>query len=136
MIRLTHILNEEKNPLYTIAYSTNKDEIRKAISYFKKSMWNDSDIKKAVEKFKKEYPQKKSPSTHYDNRNDVVNWNPKTYKKWIKDVSSNGGKNHSYDMAQNANNERGLIDYIKKQIRRDGGDESPLERIQWDIEAS
>jgi hypothetical protein len=39
-------------------------------------------------------------------------------------------------MAQNAKNERGLIDYVKKQIRSNGGDESPLERIQWDIEAS
>lgn len=63
-------------------------------------------------------------------------WNDRTYNKWIKDVASNGGKNHSYDMAQNAKYEQGLLQFVKKQIKIDYGDETPLERIQWDIEAS
>ena len=34
-------------------------------------------------------------------------------------------------MAQNAKNEPGLIDWVKKQFRGD----DPMQRIQWDIEA-
>ena len=49
-------------------------------------------------------------------------------------MSGNGGANHASDIAQNAEHEDGLIDYVKKQIKKNYGDESPLERIQWDIE--
>jgi len=66
----------------------------------------------------------------------TTKWTPASYRKWIKDVSSNGGKNHSHDMAQNANNESGLIAFVKKEIKKNYGSETPLERIQWDIEAS
>jgi len=69
-------------------------------------------------------PHTKKPKAH--------SWNKKLYDKWIKDMSSNGGAEHGYDMAQNAKNEPGLLDWVKKNICYD---ETPLERIQWDIEA-
>jgi hypothetical protein len=58
-------------------------------------------------------------------------WNSREYTKWIKDIASNGGANNAFDMAQNAKNEPGLIDWVKKNNRG----ENPLDRIQWDIEA-
>ena len=60
-----------------------------------------------------------------------VKWNQRKYDQWLKDVSSNGGAEHAFDMAQNAKNEPGLIDWVKKQFRGD----DPMQRIQWDIEA-
>lgn len=59
-------------------------------------------------------------------------WNKKAYDKWIKDMSGNGGADNAYDMAQNAKFEPGLLDWVKKNLCYD---ETPLERIQWDIEA-
>jgi len=59
-------------------------------------------------------------------------WNQREYDKWIKSMAGNGGAKHGYDMAQNAKNEPGLIDWVKKNVVYD---ETPLERIQWDIEA-
>jgi len=37
-------------------------------------------------------------------------------------------------MAKNALREPKLINYVKKMIQNHGENESPLERIQWDIE--
>jgi len=62
-----------------------------------------------------------------------VQWTQKKYDQWIDDVSSNEGWRNAYDMAQNANNEPGLIDWVKKNVVFN--DETPLERIQYDIEA-
>lgn len=59
-------------------------------------------------------------------------WNQREYDKWIKDMSGDGGADNAYDMAQNAKNEPGLIDWVKRNVVYD---ETPLERIQWDIEA-
>lgn len=59
-------------------------------------------------------------------------WNQKEYNKWIKDMAGNGGADHAYDMAQNAKNEPGLIDWVKRNVAYG---EKPLDRIQWDIEA-
>ena len=61
-----------------------------------------------------------------------VNWNQQKYDMWIDDVSKDGGVDNSYDMARNAKNEPGLIDWVKKNVVYD---ETPLERIQWDIES-
>ena len=60
-----------------------------------------------------------------------VKWNQRKYDQWIEDVASNDGWKHAADMAQNANNEPGLIDWVKRNNRGD----DPLQRIQWDIEA-
>ena len=59
-------------------------------------------------------------------------WNQREYDKWIKSMSGDGGSDNAYDMAQNAKNEPGLIDWVKRNVVYD---ETPLERIQWDIEA-
>lgn len=59
-------------------------------------------------------------------------WNQKEYDKWIKDMSSNGGSDNAFDMAQNAKHDSGLIDWVKKNNKG----ENPLLRIQWDIEAN
>jgi len=59
-------------------------------------------------------------------------WNQREYDKWIKSMAGDGGADNAYDMAQNAKNEPGLIDWVKRNVVYD---ETPLERIQWDIEA-
>ena len=59
-----------------------------------------------------------------------VKWTQKKYDQWLEDVASNDGWKHSYDMAQNASSEPGLIAWVKKEFRGD----DPLQRIQWDIE--
>jgi hypothetical protein len=64
-------------------------------------------------------------------RQKSISWNKKEYDKWIKSVASNGGAEHAFDMAQNAKNEPGLIDWVRKNNRG----EDPLEIIQWAIEA-
>ncbi len=61
-------------------------------------------------------------------------WTDRKYEQWIEDVASGGGAEHAYDMAQNAKMEAGLIDWVKKN-RLGFGDVTPLERIQYDIEA-
>jgi len=59
-----------------------------------------------------------------------VRWTQKKYDQWLEDMASNGGAKNAFDMAQNAKNEPGLIDWVKKNFRGD----KPLQRIQWDIE--
>ena len=64
-----------------------------------------------------------------------VKWNQKKYDQWCKDLAyDNDGdgqdSSYGYEMAQNAKNEPGLLDWIKKNFRG----EDPLQRIQWDIE--
>lgn len=67
-------------------------------------------------------------------------WNKKKYQSWIKDMSWYEGDeepgNFGYEMAQNASHENGLIDYVNNVIKREGGDENALDRIQWDIEGN
>ena len=60
-----------------------------------------------------------------------VKWSQKKYDQWLEDMAANGGADNAFDMAQNAKNETGLIDWVKKEFRGD----DPLQRIQWDIEA-
>jgi hypothetical protein len=60
-----------------------------------------------------------------------VRWNQRKYDQWLKDVASNDGWKNAFDMAQNAQFEPGLIDWVEKNFRGD----DPLQRIQWDIEA-
>jgi len=105
--RFLHVIDDRKN--------------RKTFDYkWLKKQGIDIDAKKVPKA-----PKPKKTST----------WNAKTYQRWIKDMSGDGGARHAADMAQNAKYERGLLDYVKKKIKKDWGDETPLERIQWDIEA-
>lgn len=60
-----------------------------------------------------------------------VNWNDRKYEEWIESVAAEGGAENAYDMAQNAKNEPGLIDWVKRNFRG----EDPMLRIQYDIEA-
>lgn len=60
-----------------------------------------------------------------------VKWNQKKYDQWLEDVASNDGWKNAYDMAQNAKNEPGLLQWAKKEFRG----EDVMQRIQWDIEA-
>jgi hypothetical protein len=59
-------------------------------------------------------------------------WNQRSYNKWIEDMASGGGADHAYDMAQNAKLEPGLLQWVKRNLVNG---ETPLERIQYDIEA-
>lgn len=67
-------------------------------------------------------------------------WNKAKYNKWIKNMSwfecDEAPDDFGYEMARNAEYEDGLIDYVRNIIKREGGDEDPLERIQWDIESN
>jgi len=58
-------------------------------------------------------------------------WNQKKYDQWLEDVASNDGWKNAFDMAQNAEFEPGLIDWVEKEFPYD----DPMQRIQWDIEA-
>lgn len=58
-------------------------------------------------------------------------WNQKKYDQWLEDVAANDGWKNAFDMAQNAEFEPGLIDWVKKEFPYDDA----LQRIQWDIEA-
>ena len=60
-----------------------------------------------------------------------VRWTQKKYDQWLEDVASNDGWKNAYDMAQNAQFEPGLIDWVEKNFRG----EDAMQRIQWDIEA-
>ena len=60
-----------------------------------------------------------------------VRWNQRKYDQWLEDVASNDGWKNAFDMAQNAQFEPGLIDWVEKNFRGD----DPIQRIQWDIEA-
>ena len=60
-----------------------------------------------------------------------VRWNQRKYDQWLEDVASNDGWKNAFDMAQNAQFEPGLIDWVGKNFRGD----DPMQRIQWDIEA-
>ena len=61
----------------------------------------------------------------------AVKWNRKKYDQWVEDVASNDGWKNAFDMAQNAKNEPGLLQWAKKEFRG----EDVMQRIQWDIEA-
>lgn len=67
-------------------------------------------------------------------KNFTPKWTERKYEQWIEDVASGGGAKFAYEMAQNAKREAGLIDWVKKN-RLGFGDVTPLERIQYDIEA-
>ena len=68
-------------------------------------------------------PHKKAVNT--------VKWNRKKYDQWVEDMASNDGWKNAFDMAQNAKNEPGLLQWAKKEFRG----EDVMQRIQWDIEA-
>ena len=66
-----------------------------------------------------------------DRKKAMKRWNQKKYDQWLEDVASNGGAENAFDMAQNAEFEPGLIDWVKKEFPYDDA----YQRIQWDIEA-
>lgn len=66
-----------------------------------------------------------------DRKKAMKRWNQKKYDQWLEDVASNGGWENAFDMAQNAEFEPGLIDWVKKEFPYDDA----YQRIQWDIEA-
>ena len=66
-----------------------------------------------------------------DRKKAMKRWNQKKYDQWLEDVASNGGWENAFDMAQNAEFEPGLIDWVKKEFPYDDA----IQRIQWDIEA-
>jgi len=67
---------------------------------------------------------------HTKAKRPAVRWNKKEYEKWCKAYAGNGGAEHAFDMAQNAKNEPGLIDWVRK----NNPGEDPLQVIQWEIE--
>lgn len=118
----------------------------KIIMDLRRSFWTYDDIKTAILKYNmkkaKDAEERKAAKDRANSYDAAVasskvrsSWNKAKYKKLIKDFASNGGARNAYDMAQNAALEPGLIAFVTKEIRSWGGDETPLERIQWDIEA-
>lgn len=120
-------------------YATNQAERDKVHKMIRQSGgWSKDDTLYMLKKYRKDINYT-GPEFHVDVKMDVpaktAAWTEALYKRWINSVASNGGSHHAYDMAQNAKYQPGLIDYVRRQIQRYGGDEKPLERIQWDIEA-
>ena len=81
---------------------------------------------------------KKKPMTYAEamaneGKEGTKSWSSSKYNKWIKDAASEGGADNAYDMAQNAKQHPGLMEFVKKKMVYN--EETPLERIQWDIEA-
>ena len=133
MIKLKQLITEYNDGIRKLAVTTDSQEIKKIRRDLKKdSNWSDSEIDYMLAKYKKAYP--KVTPTSAKPKQKLVKWNKKLYDRWIKDSASGGGWRNSYEMAQNAKLESGLIQYVKQMVRKDGGDETPLERIQWDIE--
>ena len=75
--------------------------------------------------------KKEAKEREKQRKKDMRRWNQKKYDQWLEDVASNGGWEHAFDMAQNAEHEPGLIDWVKKENPYDDA----IQRIQWDIEA-
>lgn len=123
----------------------NSSKAASIIMKLRKSFWDYKDIETAVFKRKTELEQEKSDkgdskkSITYDQAiagyKQKVKWNQASYKKVIKDFASGGGARHAFDMAQNVALEPGIVDFVTKMIKGYGGDETPMERIQWDIES-
>jgi len=57
-------------------------------------------------------------------------WNQKKYKTWLKSAATNGGSDNATDIAQNATNVPGLVDWLETEYSED----EPLKRVQWDLE--
>lgn len=109
---------------------------------YKKSHWDKEDIDKAVLKAKNQVEEsieaKKQQALEKKQQaleKRKAAWNKARYNKWIKEQAGNGGWEHAYDMAQNANYEKGLIEYVERMEEREGTYNEALDRIQWDIEA-
>jgi len=87
-----------------------------------------------------EKPENRVPKPVAPREKRVPLWNKKNYNQWIKDMAwfegDEGDGDYGYEMAQNATHENGLLDYVSNVIKKQGGDEDPMERIQRDIEAN
>lgn len=131
------VINERgmwNQDLVRLHKAKDKKEYDTIMKTLNKTAYNKSDAEYMLNKYRKAigykgpefYPgdPKKTPVKK-------INWNDRMYQKWIKDMASGGGARHAFDMAQNAKHEPGLIDFVK---RKKTNGESPLERIQWDIE--
>jgi len=120
------------------------DKIRKELS--QKASWGKSDVDHMLRKYRESIdydgpdlfvPDEKTTST--TSVSNSPQWTDESYQEWIDSMAWSEGEvesDYGYEMAQNAMHEPGLVDFVKKKINNDGGDESPLDRIQWDIEAS
>ena len=150
--RLTEAVLIENDTVEALARLEKGDpKIDKLVMKLRKSSWSYSDIKKSVKKEqdkikagKKDRADKRA-ADKLAKVNDLAGyyfgkpWNEKLYYKWVKDVSWYEGGSPPSDygslMAQVGKDEKGLVEWLKKFIKREGGDETPLERIQWDVEA-
>ena len=153
MIRLKDLISEalhDNSRIIKMAKSNNKSEIAKIKKVLLNADWTEKEISGAIKKAKdiikkkEDVDQAKKDKKEADKvakaeakaKKKLGGWTKGKYNKWIRDNASNGGRDNSHDMAQNAKHEKGLIDFVKLQIKRNYGDETPLERIQWDIEAA
>lgn len=151
LLHKLHFTETEKD--YEIA----KNALKKATG------WDDDDVDYSFKKFRKEigFPDKyiddlydlNSVGLYVWANNKYFNWlekyypkpvekakslwDKRKYEKWLKSQNTSGETDieDSADFAYNAKFVPGLIDYVKNVIKRNGGDETPLQRIQWDIES-
>lgn len=132
------------NPNMTIVglfREKNEDKKLEIRTKLKRSYWKDEDIDRALEETGAHFKERAGKSKAKAEQIRAKRWDSVKYDKWIKDHAySNDGEefasDYGYDMAQNALHTPGMMDYMKNKIRMEGGDETPLERIQWDIEAN
>lgn len=159
--KLDVFINEQKNTqelLRDLHFAQNSDDANKIKQMIaKEANWTLDDVDYMFKKFRKEigYSGPEFYDPDYLSYDDIYNpntpyrkflqryspfktvqkkWTEQEYKRWIKNMSANGGTEHAYDMAQMAKYENGLLDFVRRKIKNYGGDETPFERIQWDIE--
>ena len=133
---------KEYNPILKKLANASEDEkasLRRELT--KATGWRDNDIDYMLRKYKKDLSLSPiEPQPQVLKKPILPKWNDRKYNKWVKEMGYNedgeAPLDYGLDMAQNAKYEPGLLDYIERKIRREGGDENPLERIAWDIEAN
>lgn len=144
LLKLKNKLNEEYGSgirgLHVATTQKEIDDIRKRLK--KDTGWSTSDVEYMLKKYRKSIKYDgpeiyvappKAKRTAW-NKGMKSTWNARKYKQWIKGMAAEDGADNAYDMAQNAIYEPGLIQYVQKQLHKDWREETPLERIQWDIE--
>lgn len=135
--------------LHKAKSSEERDEIKRDLR--KKANWSFDDSDYMLNKFRREigyegpeyYEEIPEPEPEIQepvvSKPSLPKWTEAKYQRWLEDMApGDGGESfpgYHYDMAQNALYEPGLIEFLKKKIAREGGNESPLERVQWDMEA-
>lgn len=143
-------VNESNDIINQILLATDDKQIQSLRFKLKRMFWDNDSIDKAIQKAKNELDeQDRKKSIELEKKlltkKDKLAkaWTTAKYQKWLKsmipDDTSALEDDFAIDMANNAQFETGLIEFIERKILREsngwGSNESALERIRYDLEA-